>query len=68
MGVVEIWESDDDDIEESQDENVKHKLCKKIDANNFKVMVVCQNCHTTYEHTDIIGGGESSRCSFVHFP
>ena len=42
---------------------------KKLIANNFKVMVVCQICHTTYDHTDnIIGGGESFRCSFFHLP
>ena len=46
----------------------KAQAMQSIDINDFRKLVVCPKCHTTYSAWDLIGRGNSPRCSFVHFP
>ena len=47
---------------------IKAQKLLSVNRDNFKKIIVCQMCHSTYDYADCVIQKENAKCSFIHFP
>lgn len=47
---------------------LKAQIMQSIKRDGFQKLIVCPECHSTYEEADCVGGREIPKCSYVRFP